>query len=254
MRPYTRSLDPQDYEFLVHSEPLRAFAAEMTASHCWWHEHKIWENASVMHQLDKLMVPKHSRIVDVGSGGMFFPPYLATVGGYKDVTLTDSLAARGDIAAMIRAQEVAYNVSLPFFAVSAEDMSVFGDETFDVTMCISTIEHIDAARHDAALREMWRITKTGGLIFITSDYFRSDRGEVDNAQWNASPYRDGQHTPYHKEHVLNLSNVIPVNFVGEVDLEYRGDFVNNYSFVNVCMRKCAASTPTQVGDNGKAQL
>ncbi len=252
MRPYTRSLDTKDYPSLTHAAALHTFAAEMLAPHCLWHEHKIWENASIMQQLDELKVPKDARIIDVGSGGMFFPPYLATVGRYTDVTLTDSLAARSDIAAMVKAQEVAYGISLPFFAIGAEDMSMFPEGTFDVVMCISTIEHVDANQHDHVLREMCRITKPGGLIFITSDYFRSVNGNFDFDQWCASPYRAGQFTAYHKELVLNIPNIIPVDFVGETDLDYRGDFVNNYSFVNVCLRKRAASTPTQVGDNGKA--
>lgn len=247
-RPYTRSLDPQDYAFLTHAAPLRAFAAAMTAPHCLWHEHKIWENASIMQQLEELEVRKDARIIDVGSGGMFFPPYLATIGGYANVTLTDSLAARQDIATIVRAQEKAYDVYLPFYVVPAENMSIFGAETFDVVMCISTIEHVE--RHDDVLREMWRIAKPDGLIFITSDYFRS--GAEGRAQHAASPYKDGQLTAYSKEFVLALPNVIDVEFVGDTDLEYRGDFVHNYSFVNVCLRKRAASTPASAGDNGKA--
>ena len=50
MRPYTRSLDTQDYQFLTHAASLLAFEAEMLAPHCLWHEHKIWENASIMQQ------------------------------------------------------------------------------------------------------------------------------------------------------------------------------------------------------------
>lgn len=237
MRPYTRSLDPTDYAFLPHAPVLREFEHNMTAPHCLWHEHKIWENASILQQLDELEVPQEAEIVDIGSGGMFFPVYLVAEGGYPHVTLTDSLAARPDIGQLIAAQERAYGISLPFHAVGAESMPMFPSETFDVVMCISTIEHVDANRHDDVLREMHRIAKPGGLLFITSDYFRS--GEVGHAQHAASPYRDGQMTAYTKESVLNLPNIIDVEFVGETDLDYRGDFVHNYSFVNICLRKAA---------------
>jgi ubiquinone/menaquinone biosynthesis C-methylase UbiE len=209
----------------------------MTAPHCRWHEHKLWENASIMQQLYELEVPADAAILDVGSGGMFFPPYLATLGGYPNVSLTDSLAARDDLEAMIQAHREAYRVQLPFYVMPAEDMSALASESFDVVMCISTIEHIASDQHDAALKELCRLTKPGGFIFITSDYFRSVDGHVDRAQWQGSPYRDGQETAYHQELVLRLPSLIDADFVGETDLEYRGDFVHSYSFVNVCLRK-----------------
>lgn len=234
-RPYTRSLDSQDYAFLPHAEWLRVFEGGMTAPHCLWHEHKLWENASIMQQLEELKVPKDARILDVGSGGMFFPPYLAAVGGYRNLTLTDSMAARNDLDDMIHAQEVAYGVDMPLHVLPAEDMSSIASESFDVVMCISTIEHVDAEHHDDALREICRLTKPGGLIFITSDYFQS--GAQGKAQHQASPYVAGQATAYTKELVLGLPNIIDVDFVGDTDLDYRGDFVHNYSFVNICLRK-----------------
>ena len=113
-----------------------------------------------------------------------------------------------------------------------EDMSAFPDGMFAVSMCISTIEHVDADKHDQAFDEMCRITKSGGYIFVTSDYFR------DLEQFERSPSRHLQFTPYRKEFVLDLPNRFPVDFVGETDLDYRGDFIHGaYSFCNVCLQK-----------------
>jgi hypothetical protein len=87
MRPYTRSLHPDDYGFLPHAGALRAFERELCAcgvGHREWHEHRLWEYASMLQQLEELGVPKDATILDVGSGGSFFPPYLATVGGYPE--------------------------------------------------------------------------------------------------------------------------------------------------------------------------
>jgi len=240
-RPYTRALDPTDYADLPHAEPLRAFEAAMTAPHCRWHPHKIWENASILQELDELGVPKDAAILDVGSGGTFFPCYLATVAGYPDVTLTDSMANK-DITADIAAQRAAYGIRLPLHALQAEDMAALPSASWDVVLCISTIEHVDADQHDAALREICRLTKPGGVICLTSDYFRHDaEGHVDAAQFAASPYKDGQATPYRQPFVEHLPNVIDADFVGGTDLAYRGDFVHNYSFVNICLRKRSAA-------------
>jgi hypothetical protein len=43
-----------------------------------------------------------------------------------------------------------------------------------------------------------------------------------------------------KDFVLDLPVPIPADFVGETDLDYRGDFVHTYSFVNICLRKRGA--------------
>jgi len=254
MRPYTRSLHPSDYEFLPHVADLRAFEREMyldRTPHREWHEHRLWEYGSIMQQLQQLCVSSDCELIDVGAGASFFDPFLAR--WYPRLCCTDSMKY-GDVTSMVEAQRARYNVALPLYDLMLEDMSPRHDvgwggatDKFDVTMCISTIEHVDD--HDAAFRELVRITKPGGLIFITSDYFR------DAAQWEASPSRHLQVTPYMKEFVLDLTR-FGVEFVGETDLDYRGDFVHSYSFVNICLRKpTAASTPgsNQPGDNGKAE-
>jgi SAM-dependent methyltransferase len=200
-----------------------------------WHPHRFWEYASVLQQLDELQVPRDAALVDVGSGGCFFAPYLAL--SYPELELTDSMKY-GDITPMVEAQRAHYGVALPLYDLTLEDMGprpdlgwTGADETFDVTMCISTIEHVDARGHDDALRELWRITKPGGYLFITSDYFR------DHEQFERSPSRHLQHTAYTEAFVRALPEKVDVAFVGEVDLGYRGDFVHTYSFVNICLRK-----------------
>jgi ubiquinone/menaquinone biosynthesis C-methylase UbiE len=113
--------------------------------------------------------------------------------------------------------------------VPLEDMSVFGDSQFDATFCISTIEHVDD--HDQAFGELVRITKPDGYIMLTSDYFR------DLPHYEQSISRHLQVTPYREEFVLDLPRRFGVEFVGATDLAYRGDYIHNYSFCNICLRK-----------------
>lgn len=240
LRPYNRSLDPQDYEFLPHAAPLRAYAAELVAAgvpHREWCEHRLWEYASVMQQLEELGVPRDAAIVDAGSGGSFFPPYLATRGGYPNVTVTDwrggALADGmdyGDCLPHVEAQRKFTGATLRFVDCLLEEMRAFPDAAFDVTMCISSIEHV-VTHHARACAELARITKPGGLLFVTSDYFR------DLAQWEASPSRFMQHTPYTEAFVAELPALLDAEFVGPTDFAYRGDFVHNHSFVNLCLRR-----------------
>lgn len=240
-RPFNRSLHPDDYQFL---EPwntrLHTHLDDMVkhnVPHREWHPHRFWEYASILQQMEALEIPYTAELIDLGSGASFFDPYLAHL--FPRLCCTDSMKY-GDVTGMVAVQRAAYGVALPLYDLLLEDMSPrpeigWGDATnkFDVTMCISTIEHVDD--HDAAMRELVRITKPGGYVFITSDYFR------DIPQWEASPSRHLQVTPYMQEFVEALPGRFSLEFVGETDFRYRGDFVHSYSFVNLCLRKSVVS-------------
>lgn len=232
MRPYTRSLHAADYGFLPTVGDLHRFQDEMQRAgvpHREWHPHRLWEYASMLQQLGDFDVRADAEIVDVGAGASFFDPYLALTHPRLceiDCMMYETAAEQ---EAMVEAQRRHYNVSLPLYNASIENLYGRFHEQFDVTMCISVIEHVND--HDAGFAELVRITKPGGYIFITSDYFR------DVAHWEQSISRHLQVTPYTKEYVLSLPERFGVEFVGETDLDYQGDFVHNYSFVNVCLRK-----------------
>lgn len=239
MRPYTRSLHAEDYLFLQDRvDPIAAFQRDMVTRgvpHREWHTHRLWEYASVMQQLEELNVPATAEMIDVGAGASFFDPYLAQKFPLLCCTDTEKY---GDYSWMVQKQREAYGVTLPLYNLSLEDMSPRMDigwggatEKFDVTLCISTVEHVD--NHDIAFAELLRITKPGGYIMITSDYFR------DAEHFEQSVSRHLQVTPYSESYVLSLPQRFDVDFVGETDLGYRGDFVHNYSFCNVCLRRRA---------------
>lgn len=243
MRPYTRSLHPDDYAYLApYVQSLRSFQADMVrreVPHREWHPHRMWEYASVLQQLHELGVPGNASVIDVGAGASFFDPYLAL--RYPRLCCADSMKY-GDVTAMVAAQRASYGVELPLYDLPLEDMSPrheigWDGGGFDATLCISTVEHADD--FSAALSELHRITKPGGYIFITSDYFRSS--EHFEQSWS----RHVQVTALSEQVVLGLPNLIGARFVsnqfGSVDLVYRGDFVNNYSFVNICMQKTGAA-------------
>jgi 2-polyprenyl-3-methyl-5-hydroxy-6-metoxy-1,4-benzoquinol methylase len=184
-----------------------------------------------MQQLEELGIPSDANIVDVGAGASFFDPYLAL--RYPNLCEIDCMMyeTAAEQEAMVEAQRRQYGVNLPLYNKSIEDLDGQFHEEFDVTMCISVIEHVE--RHDAGFAELVRITKPGGYIFITSDYFR------DLPHYDQSVSKHLQVTPYREELVLDFPNRFGIEFVGPTDLAYQGDFVHNYSFVNLCLRKPA---------------
>jgi SAM-dependent methyltransferase len=217
-------------------EPIVAFQQDMitkSVPHREWHPHRFWEYASIMQQLEQLDVPHDAEMIDIGAGSSFFDPYLAL--RYPLLCCTDT-EKYGDYSWMVQQQRAHYGVALPLYNIPVEDMSPRpgigwggATEKFDVTLCISTIEHVDD--HDAAFRELIRITKPGGLIFVTSDYFK------DAAHFEQSISRHLQVTDYNEAFVKELPERFLVDFIGDTDLAYRGDFVHNYSFCNVALRK-----------------
>jgi SAM-dependent methyltransferase len=102
------------------------------------------------------------RILDAGSGITFFPFLLASAG--YDVACCDTNSSLAN--AFAQAQRLS-GTSVHFSAQSITAMA-YGDNTFDVVVCISVIEHVGAGRA-AAIKELARVLKPGGRLVLTCD-------------------------------------------------------------------------------------
>ncbi len=235
--PYTRALHPDDYaELEPHVTRLRDFQRKLATLGVPYrkdHEHRDWEYASLLKVLDDLHATGDIQIHDAGSGGSYFPLALKEY-GYRNVSVSDSMAY-GSIEQNLIEQCLALGITIPMHAVPVENLTRLGQDLFDVTCCVSTIEHVDAGLFLIALENLINVTKPGGLIYLTSDYFR------DLAQANQSPYRAIQHTCFTAALVARLPEMAdtPIEFVGGMDTTYRGDFVHNYSFITMVLRRLA---------------
>ncbi len=235
---YNRALHTDDYPALLPwSRIVLDFEQEMRSRDIPYrkdHEHRTWEYANVLKQLQELFpdrLPNTITVLDAGGGGSSLAPLLAVMG--YNVVITDSMAY-GDIReAFTDPQGLKLGVNMLVVTEPVEKMPVVISEHYDVAMCISVIEHVDHSLMPSALKELKRVTKPGGYLFLTSDYFESDE------QHAASPYRQIQHTAFTESLVEQIPGFLGVQFVGGVDLKYRGDFVHNYSFVNMVFQKSA---------------
>lgn len=235
---YNRALHTDDYPALLPwSRMVLDFEHEMRSKGIPYrkdHEHRTWEYANVLKQLETLLVGRLKsdvHVLDTGAGGSSLAPLLAVM-GYR-VTITDSMAY-GDIReAFTEPQRRMLNLetNMPVIDEPVEMMASVDSESMDVAMCISVIEHVAEDQFLPALRELRRVTKPGGYLFLTSDYFENAE------QHTASPYRQIQHTAFTEQLVHEIPALLGVEFVGGADLRYRGDFVHNYSFVNMVFQK-----------------
>ena len=99
------------------------------------------------------------RILDLGAGAGGVTLALASEPRFHvtavDVVLNPDLAAVRSEAGVRAGQVIASADGLPF-----------ADASFDAVLCLETIEHLPDAK--ASAREMMRVTKSGGLVMITT--------------------------------------------------------------------------------------
>lgn len=250
--PFNRALHTDDYPALLPwSKIVLHFEQEMRSQGIPFrkdHEHRTWEYANVLRQIDLLfpatMHPRQRiRVLDAGGGGSSLSPLLAILG--HSVVTADSMAY-GDIEeAFTTPQRNALGIqqSMTVLKDPVEAMRSIPDNTFDVSMCISVIEHVDASKFINALDELRRVTKPGGYVFITTDFFESIE------QADVSPFRSIQHTIFTPKFAAMLPKLAQMQFVehgasgpwiatkSEYDLRFQGDFVHNYSFINFVLAK-----------------
>ena len=238
MLPYNRALHPSDYDhpdLKPHIAAIDGF--ERTLQGIWYrkdHLHRAWEYGNCIRQMAELF-PSGARLLihDTGSGGSYWPLYLKKAG--HEVSVSDSLAYGGNSLKMLISQCLKLKIRIPFKQEPVERLVSYSDNAFDVTCCVSVIEHVQPEAYEQAWRELCRVTKPGGYLFVTSDYF------VSTAQGDSSPHRRIQHNRLTRERVEEIPTMIPASFVGGADLTYRGDWVNNYSFINLCLQKQKAT-------------
>lgn len=191
------------------------------------HEHRHWEYSQILRQLRVYFESRSPKILDTGSGASHFPLYLRTLG--YDVEESDS-CDYGDPVEPLRQQCSLFGVTIPFYRLPVQNLSEIPARAYDATLCISVIEHVEPSQFEKALFELYRVTKRGGLVCITSDFFETEERS------QQSPFRSIQHTIFTPFNIERVAKILPWEFCGGTDFKYRGDFVNNYSFVNMCLR------------------
>ncbi len=108
------------------------------------------------------------RVLDVGCGEVVYFSYLAQEGAHL-------VGLDLEINSVAMLQKVARYLGLESdFLVGDMAYTALGDETFDLVICNCTLEHM--AEDGQALREMRRVLKSKGLLFLTVE--SEERGLV----------------------------------------------------------------------------
>ena len=96
-------------------------------------------------------------ILDLGAGTGGVSAALAADGKHRVVAV--DIVANEDLRAMRGAVQVEQ-------VIATADALPFADESFDVVLCLETIEHLPNAH--ASAREMMRVLRSGGQVMITT--------------------------------------------------------------------------------------
>lgn len=109
-------------------------------------------------------IPTQARVLDVGGGPGRYTVYLAARGCM--VVLADLVPGLLDVAReQIALAGVGGNVE-DVAVADACDLSRWGSASFDAVLALGPFYHLtDAARRDAAAREVVRVAKHGGVVF-----------------------------------------------------------------------------------------
>lgn len=166
-----------------------------------------WEYGMLLAFLRNYPQRKNWRGLDVGSGNSTFPQYLVATGNLAHMTTLDLPGAYEKQSSRNAERDRRLGVE----RVEASMLDIpFPDASFDFVNCISAIEHLDgspkAHKRDpaanpqlpypeyaeatrTALREMARVLKPGGLMYVTTDAFVPELQETD--AWS-SPHGMGK--------------------------------------------------------------
>lgn len=97
------------------------------------------------------------RILDLGAGTGGVSAALAAGGKHRVVAI--DIVANDDLRALRNDVDVAQ-------VIGTADRLPFADASFDVVLCLETVEHLPDAR--ASAREMMRVLRSGGQVMITT--------------------------------------------------------------------------------------
>lgn len=185
---------------------------------------KVYEYGELIAFLTDLPTARGARLLDVGPGNSTFPAYLATfVNEVVTLDLERRLeplaAASHDVLAESRVVNTTGNMlAMPF-----------ENNSFDMVTCISAIEHLDdpgpqpdgtrlqipreefCRKTATALREMMRVLRPGGYLYVTTDAYLPDLQKTCN--WSKKR-KDGR--IWSAYHFVDIRDVF-LRTIGECD-------------------------------------
>lgn len=146
---------------LIHAE--KAQAGEQLS---FVYPSKVWEYPWA---LSRHPLPDGEMVLDAGCGVSTLPLYLAQSGATV-------VALDVDVRWLTMLRRAARFHDLPVVPLMGDMVGLgFPDATFDRVYCISVLEHLPVEQQPTAVREMARVLRPGGVLYLTVDYDEHER-------------------------------------------------------------------------------
>jgi len=189
--------------------------------------------------LDKI-IKEGNRVLELGAGTGRYSLYLASKG--YDVTAIEYVQHNLEILK----SHITSNMKIRAEQGDALDLSIFDDNTFDVTLVFGPLYHLyDDKDIDKAIKEAIRVTKKKGIIaiaYITSDGIMGDWG-IDHlldgyqkdfdSSFKFKRYPEEVFAPFYIEEFEKLMSNYNVTFLHDIATdgisEILSDKINNMS-------------------------
>ena len=217
IKTYSKTLSLDDYDLL--SEECKYIKDTVSLlKNCVYrrleHEHRLWEYSLSLSALSENDV---TTVLDVGGGSSAFAPAVALRG--MEVTIVDPDV---NLLSTTKKQSAFIGKSL---AAIQENFPSPNLGVFDAVVCISVIEHV----HNYQQFFYDLLDHTGSLLIMTTDFHPS--GQV------FAPHLR-TYTKELMELFVYQAGMKGFKPFGLVDYEYNGNFVNQYTFASLVLKKC----------------
>jgi ubiquinone/menaquinone biosynthesis C-methylase UbiE len=192
-----------------------------------WHHIKNWDLSQILNILKNY--PKNARILEMGCGGSQLLR-LFSEKGFVNCTGIDLTISRYDRSTQFHL--MIHNHKRPYRLKKMDLTSTaFPDSYFDLVVTLSVIEH--GVNLHNFLKESFRILKTGGILFLTTDYWepKIDTGDLGWSIFSKKELKDFINLA--KECGFSTDNVV-IPPVSEPFIHYLG---KDYTFASVTLIK-----------------
>ncbi|MCL4234965.1 MAG: methyltransferase domain-containing protein [Deltaproteobacteria bacterium] len=164
---------------------------------------------------------KHERVLEIGAGFINALPLWMAADFCARVTAVDRKPLTDDLRAYVDGLARGLEIPDGRLAVMQADATAlpFDDDSFDLVMCVSTLEHAPLPDDSRIAAEIGRVLAPGGRA-ILSFPFNHDGCHIESEEWHGEEYQQRHYNEYTtRQRVIHPSGLwfIRAAILGEVD-------------------------------------
>jgi len=121
---------------------------------------------------NRLLELDHAHILELGCGTAMHTRDIASTGGSRRITA-------------LEVDEIAHGNNLQIsdlpnvtFALAGAEAIPLDDDSVDIVLMFKSLHHVPLDKMDAAMQEIRRVLKPGGLVYISEPIFAGDFNEI----------------------------------------------------------------------------